>query len=444
MLLRQDPLRRFWESEFADGGGRPSPLAVYKRGGILMKQERRKIMTALIMSSLLSLGFCGAPAYAAVTAESSSGTVTGNEDTGTVNGNTLNIVSGTTVGSAVAGSTITTVESGMTDSISADSVSGDTIAVTGGTVNSLAAGGLSLNGSVTGNSASMGNSDTVQSSAAVIAGGISGAGDANRNTLSFSGGSVSELAVGGFSDYGGASDNSVTMSGGSVYKLAGGASVGGVASLGQTLINDFSSLGSGLSYKGTTGGSTENNRVTMSGGSATYVWGAYNWNLTGTEGNVDVIGNQVTISDTAVVNGQVVGGEADAGSADNNAVIIKGGIINGAASGSGPKGMSVIGANTNVSDSGGANTNNSVTISGGTFGETAVAAGNRIIGAYSQSSDENISGNSVKISGGTFGQAQGSANFVYGAYDLGMAVRFRRTPLLFPAARWMRREAMTF
>ena len=41
--------------------------------------------------------------------------------------------------------------------------------------------------------------------------------------------------------------------------------------------------------------------------------------------------------------GQVVGGEADAGSADNNAVIIKGGIINGAASGSGPKGMSVIG-----------------------------------------------------------------------------------------------------
>ncbi len=269
------------------------------------------------------------------------------------------------------------------------------------------------------NSASMGNSDTVQSSAAVIAGGISGAGDANRNTLSFSSGSVSELAVGGFSDYGGASDNSVTISGGSVYKLAGGASVGGVASLGQTLINDFSSLGSGLSYKGTTGGSTENNRVTMSGGSATYVWGAYNWNLTGTEGNVDVIGNQVTISDTAVVNGQVVGGEADAGSADNNAVIIKGGIINGAASGSGPKGMSVIGANTNVSGSGGANTNNSVTISGGTFGETAVAAGNRIIGAYSQSSDENISGNSVKISGGTFGQAQGSANFVYGAYDLG-------------------------
>lgn len=68
-----------------------------------MKQERRKIMTALIMSSLLSLGFCGAPAHAAVTAESSSGTVTGNEDTGTVNGNTLNIVSGTTVGSAVAG-----------------------------------------------------------------------------------------------------------------------------------------------------------------------------------------------------------------------------------------------------------------------------------------------------------------------------------------------------
>lgn len=365
-------------------------------------------MTALIMSSLLSLGFCGAPAYAAVTAESSSGTVTGNEDTGTVNGNTLNIVSGTTVGSAVAGSTITTVESGMTDSISADSVSGNTIAVTGGTVNSLAAGGLSLNGSVTGNSASMGNSDTVQSSAAVIAGGISGAGDANRNTLSFSGGSVSELAAGGFSDYGGASDNSVTMSGGSVYKLAGGASVGGVASLGQTLINDFSSLGSGLSYKGTTGGSTENNRVTMSGGSATYVWGAYNWDLTGTEGNVDVIGNQVTISDTAVVNGQVVGGEADAGSADNNAVIIKGGIINGAASGSGPKGMSVIGANTNVSDSGGANTNNSVMISGGTFGETAVAAGNRIIGAYSQSSDENISGNSVKISGGTVSSTNGS------------------------------------
>lgn len=117
--------------------------------------------------------------------------------------------------------------------------------------------------------------------------------------------------------------------------------------------------------------------------------------------------------------GQVVGGEADAGSADNNAVIIKGGIINGAASGSGPKGMSVIGANTNVSGSGGANTNNSVTISGGTFGETAVAAGNRITGAYSQSSDENISGNRVKISGGTFGQEQGSANFVYGAYDLG-------------------------
>ena len=157
----------------------------------------------------------------------------------------------------------------------------------------------------------------------------------------------------------------------------------------------------------------------MSGGSATYVWGAYNWNLTGTEGNVDVIGNQVTISDTAWSMDRLLEVKQMQAVRTTMRSLLKEASLNGAASGSGPKGMSVIGANTNVSGSGGANTNNSVTISGGTFGETAVAAGNRIIGAYSQSSDENISGNSVKISGGTFGQAQGSANFVYGAYDLG-------------------------
>lgn len=107
--------------------------------------------------------------------------------------------------------------------------------------------------------------------------------------------------------------------------------------------------------------------------------------------------------------GQVVGGEADAGSADNNAVIIKGGIINGAASGSGPKGMSVIGANTNVSGSGGANTNNSVTISGGTL--DAQGGYDILIGAYIDvdGTSDTASENSVSLTGGSIG-ASGSAD----------------------------------
>ena len=355
-----------------------------------------------------------------ITVTISGGTSTGNNDgTTPASGNTLTVDDGSTIDGAIGGSTVTTVEKAMTDSIKADTVSGNTLTISDGIVSNMAAGGLSIAANVTENEANLSVTDSGTASAVVMAGGISGTGNANTNTLSISGGSVSELAAGGVTDYGAASGNKVTMSGGSVYKLVGGASVGGVTTLSNTLIDDFSSLGSRLDYKGTAGGSTENNEVTMSGGSATYVWGAYNWNLTGTAGNADVNGNQVTISDAAVVNGQVVGGEADAGSADDNAVIIKGGTFNGGASGSGPQGMSVIGANTNVAGSGGANTNNSVTISGGTFGETAVQYGNRIIGAYSQSNQEDISGNSVNISGGTFGQAAGSVNYVYGAYDWG-------------------------
>ncbi len=418
--------------------------------------KKNGVLAACVLASIAGLGFPGAPVQAEgitfsgssggsvtvvtsggstvissdgsgsvtitvpITVTISGGTSTGNNDgTTPASGNTLTVDDGSAIDGAIGGSTVTTVEKAMTDSIKADTVSGNTLTISDGTVSNVAAGGLSIAANVTENEANLSVTDSGTASVAVMAGGISGTGNANTNTLSISGGSVSELAAGGVTDYGGASGNKVTMSGGSVNKLAGGASVGGVTTLSNTLIDDFSSLGSRLDYKGTAGGSTENNEVTMSGGSATYVWGAYNWNLTGTAGNADVNGNQVTISDTAVVNGQVVGGEADAGSADSNAVIIKGGTINGGASGSGPQGMSVIGANTNVAGSGGANTNNSVTISGGTFGETAVQYGNRIIGAYSQSNQEDISGNSVTISGGTFGQAAGSVNYVYGAYDLG-------------------------
>ena len=129
----------------------------------------------------------------------------------------------------------------MTDSIKADTVCGNTLTISDGTVSNMAAGGLSIAANVTENEANLSVTDSGTASAVVMAGGISGTGNANTNTLSISGGSVSELAAGGVTDYGAASGNKVTMSGGSVYKLVGGASVGGVTTLSNTLIDDFSS-----------------------------------------------------------------------------------------------------------------------------------------------------------------------------------------------------------
>lgn len=341
-------------------------------------------MTALIMSSLLSLGFCGAPAYAAVTAESSSGTVTGNEDTGTVNGNTLNIVSGTTVGSAVAGSTITTVESGMTDSISADSVSGNTIAVTGGTVNSLAAGGLSLNGSTSENNAEISSGST-----SYLLGGLSGTGASDQNTVTISGGTVSKMAASGASLYGGASNNTITVSDGSVEAVYGGI---GNESLTNNPYRTLKNYLRNAEDSSSAAGETNSNHVIIEGGTVGKVYGASNWSSESSEeysGNA--VGNIVDFSG-GTATGAITGGDTLAGDANKNIVNISGGTIKGVGiyAGSGVYG--------NAAD-------NVINITGGTFTGDPARTWFGIEAGASEIFGKSVTGNIINIYDGTIGSS---------------------------------------
>ena len=201
-----------------------------------------------------------------------------------------------------------------------------------------------------------GNSGTISN---VYGGHANKAGGATKNTVNVSGGSVSNLYGGYAAQTGAASNNTVNVSGGSASTIYGG--------------------------YGKSSGAVKDNTVNISGtGTATTVYGGY----TNDGGAAD--GNKVNISGDTIAS-TIRGGYTYAGgSANGNKVTISGGT-----------GISrVYGGEANRSN--GSASNNEIVISGGSFNTNSVITGglnSAGAGTYSGS----VTGNSIKITGGTFG-----------------------------------------
>lgn len=160
-------------------------------------------------------------------------------------------------------------------------------------------------------------------------------------------------------------------------------------------------------------------------------------------------GNHVTVENNTVITGNITGGYANASSADDalasgNSVTINGGALTGNAfiyggtaySGSGialATGNTVTINDGNVTPifmisggntTGGDATDNTVLISGGTFGDV------EIFGGLANTAGDNATGNTILISGGTFGDAFITGGFIRDGNATGNSVTLSGTPYL--------------
>lgn len=342
-----------------------------------MKREY-KVLTALVVSSLMGFSAMTAEAAVTVTGPITETEITGNSDTGTASGNTLNV----------------------TDA-SSDSTG---IRIYGGTVSGGESGDASNN---------IVNVTNTQVSQAEIYGGQSRLGATNNNTVIFDSSSTAAAVYGAYGNtasgnhvesagtsnflYGGRSytnnsGNSVLVTGGSVqYTLSGSQADNGSATDNTVEIRDGTF---GVVY-GAQGKGVENNSVTMSGGTVSQmISGGYNNQPEGSAVNNKVVmtGGAVTSSgDTESVVPVVSGGWAIYGTADQNSVEIS-------------KAVSIAGSVAGGWSYLGDVTNNVVKISSGSVG--GIVAGGYTIGKGAE-------GNTVELSG----TADVSGN-IYGGYAL--------------------------
>ena len=264
--------------------------------------------------------------------------------------------SGNTV--AISGGSVNTVWGGVTDG--RGKLHHNTVTISGGTVANVYGGQIdnaNTESEATENTVTItGNSGNISK---VYGGHAKKAGGATKNTVTVSGGSTANL-YGGYAEQTGAvAENTVNVSGGSVSTIYGG--------------------------YGKSSGAVKDNTVNISGnGTVTTVYGGY----TNNGGAAD--GNKVNISG-GTINGTIRGGyTGDGGSANGNKVTISGGT-----------GISrVYGGEANRSN--GSASNNEIVISGGSFNTNSVITGglnSAGAGTYSGS----VTGNSIKITGGIFG-----------------------------------------
>lgn len=354
------------------------PRAAFQGGGWLIMKREYKVLTALVVSSLMGFSAMTAEAAVTVTGPITETEITGNSDTGTASGNTLNV----------------------TDA-SSDSTG---IRIYGGTVNGGESGDAS-NNTV--------NVTNTQVSQAEIYGGQSRLGATNNNTVIFDSSSTAAAVYGAYGNtasgnhvesagtsnflYGGRSytnnsGNSVLVTGGSVqYTLSGSQADNGSATDNTVEIRDGTF---GVVY-GAQGKGVENNSVTMSGGTVSQmISGGYNNQPEGSAVNNKVVmtGGAVTSSgDTESVVPVVSGGWAIYGTADQNSVEIS-------------KAVSIAGSVAGGWSYLGDVTNNVVKISSGSVG--GIVAGGYTIGKGAE-------GNTVELSG----TADVSGN-IYGGYAL--------------------------
>lgn len=342
-----------------------------------MKREY-KVLTALVVSSLMGFSAMTAEAAVTVTGPITETEITGNSDTGTASGNTLNVTdaSSDSTGIRIYGGTVSGGESG--------DASKNTVNVTNTQVSQAEIyGGQSRLGATNNNTVIFDSSST----AAAVYGAYGNT--ASGNHVESAG--TSNFLYGGRS-YTNNSGNSVLVTGGSVqYTLSGSQADNGSAADNTVEIRDGTF---GVVY-GAQGKGVENNSVTMSGGTVSQmISGGYNNQPEGSAVNNKVVmtGGAVTSSgDTESVVPVVSGGWAIYGTADQNSVEIS-------------KAVSIAGSVAGGWSYLGDVTNNVVKISSGSVG--GIVAGGYTIGKGAE-------GNTVELSG----TADVSGN-IYGGYAL--------------------------
>ena len=342
-----------------------------------MKREY-KVLTALVVSSLMGFSAMTAEAAVTVTGPITETEITGNSDTGTASGNTLNVTdaSSDSTGIRIYGGTVSGGESG--------DASNNTVNVTNTQVSQAEIyGGQSRLGATNNNTVIFDSSST----AAAVYGAYGNT--ASGNHVESPG--TSNFLYGGRS-YTNNSGNSVLVTGGSVqYTLSGSQADNGSATDNTVEIRDGTF---GVVY-GAQGKGVENNSVTMSGGTVSQmISGGYNNQPEGSAVNNKVVmtGGAVTSSgDTESVVPVVSGGWAIYGTADQNSVEIS-------------KAVSIAGSVAGGWSYLGDVTNNVVKISSGSVG--GIVAGGYTIGKGAE-------GNTVELSG----TADVSGN-IYGGYAL--------------------------
>lgn len=342
-----------------------------------MKREY-KVLTALVVSSLMGFSAMTAEAAVTVTGPITETEITGNSDTGTASGNTLNVTdaSSDSTGIRIYGGTVSGGESG--------DASNNTVNVTNTQVSQAEIYGGQLRLGATNNNTVIFDSS---STAAAVYGAYGNT--ASGNHVESAG--TSNFLYGGRS-YTNNSGNSVLVTGGSVqYTLSGSQADNGSAADNTVEIRDGTF---GVVY-GAQGKGVENNSVTMSGGTVSQmISGGYNNQPEGSAVNNKVVmtGGAVTSSgDTESVVPVVSGGWAIYGTADQNSVEIS-------------KAVSIAGSVAGGWSYLGDVTNNVVKISSGSVG--GIVAGGYTIGKGAE-------GNTVELSG----TADVSGN-IYGGYAL--------------------------
>lgn len=354
------------------------PRAAFQGGGWLIMKREYKVLTALVVSSLMGFSAMTAEAAVTVTGPITETEITGNSDTGTASGNTLNVTdaSSDSTGIRIYGGTVSGGESG--------DASNNTVNVTNTQVSQAEIyGGQSRLGATNNNTVIFDSSST----AAVVYGAYGNT--ASGNHVESAG--TSNFLYGGRS-YTNNSGNSVLVTGGSVqYTLSGSQADNGSATDNTVEIRDGTF---GVVY-GAQGKGVENNSVTMSGGTVSQmISGGYNNQPEGSAVNNKVVmtGGAVTSSgDTESVVPVVSGGWAIYGTADQNSVEIS-------------KAVSIAGSVAGGWSYLGDVTNNVVKISSGSVG--GIVAGGYTIGKGAE-------GNTVELSG----TADVSGN-IYGGYAL--------------------------
>ena len=354
------------------------PRAAFQGGGWLIMKREYKVLTALVVSSLMGFSAMTAEAAVTVTGPITETEITGNSDTGTASGNTLNVTdaSSDSTGIRIYGGTVSGGESG--------DASNNTVNVTNTQVSQAEIyGGQSRLGATNNNTVIFDSSGT----AAAVYGAYGNT--ASGNHVESAG--TSNFLYGGRS-YTNNSGNSVLVTGGSVqYTLSGSQADNGSAADNTVEIRDGTF---GVVY-GAQGKGVENNSVTMSGGTVSQmISGGYNNQPEGSAVNNKVVmtGGAVTSSgDTESVVPVVSGGWAIYGTADQNSVEIS-------------KAVSIAGSVAGGWSYLGDVTNNVVKISSGSVG--GIVAGGYTIGKGAE-------GNTVELSG----TADVSGN-IYGGYAL--------------------------
>lgn len=354
------------------------PRAAFQGGGWLIMKREYKVLTALVVSSLMGFSAMTAEAAVTVTGPITETEITGNSDTGTASGNTLNVTdaSSDSTGIRIYGGTVSGNESG--------DASNNTVNVTNTQVSQAEIyGGQSRLGATNNNTVIFDSSST----AAAVYGAYGNT--ASGNHVESAG--TSNFLYGGRS-YTNNSGNSVLVTGGSVqYTLSGSQADNGSATDNTVEIRDGTF---GVVY-GAQGKGVENNSVTMSGGTVSQmISGGYNNQPEGSAVNNKVVmtGGAVTSSgDTESVVPVVSGGWAIYGTADQNSVEIS-------------KAVSIAGSVAGGWSYLGDVTNNVVKISSGSVG--GIVAGGYTIGKGAE-------GNTVELSG----TADVSGN-IYGGYAL--------------------------